>query len=323
MRLLVIGSEGFMSRRRMPRPMRLLVIGSEGNIGKPLVKYLCNVGHKVTEADIRQGHRPSYYVADINHPIDLMPLFQSKPDVTILLSAMVSRVTCEQASSLAVCTNLYGLNNVIQLCKQFGSKLIYFSTSEVYGPKEFMSEDDVDLKPNNRYGLTKLLGERLVEYEVRYCGLNAVTIRPFMLYDENEDIGDHRSAMIRFAYGLHFSERIEVHKNCKRSWLHVSDAVRAIESAMHLDKYHVINIGSDEVTSIEELAYLVCDTLPASRDLIDIVEQPKQMTPIKIPNISKQKELLGVVPEVSIKEGVKRVCNVMCQRFFHRRDGLC
>jgi len=294
--------------------MHILVIGSEGNIGKPLVAHLRSVGHMVTEVDIKQGYRLQYHVADINHPVDLIPLFKPRPDVTILLSAMVSRVTCEQASSLAVCTNLHGLNNVVQLCKQFDSKLVYFSTSEVYGPKEYMSEDDVDLQPNNRYGLTKLLGEKLVEYEVAHCGLRAVTLRPFMMYDENEDIGDHRSAMIRFVQGLHAGERIEVHKNCKRGWLHVSDAVVAIERAMDVDYYCAINIGSDEIRSIEELAYLVCDTLPASRDLIDLVEQPKQMTPIKVPDISRQKNLLGVSPMVSLKEGVKLVCDVIVKR---------
>jgi len=294
--------------------VNILVIGSEGNIGKPLVAHLHKVGHTVIEADIKQGYRPQYHVVDINHPADLIPLFKAQPDVTILLSAMVSRVTCEQASSLAVCTNLHGLNNVVQMCKEFDSKLVYFSTSEVYGPKEYMSEEDTDLRPNNRYGLTKLLGEKLVEYEVEYCGLKAVTIRPFMMYDENEDIGDHRSAMIRFVQGLHAGERIEVHKNCKRGWLHVSDAVVAVERAMDVDYYCAINIGSDEIRSIEELAYMICETLDAPKSLIELVDQPKQMTPIKVPDVSRQKNLLGVTPMVSLREGVKLVCDVIAKR---------
>ena len=62
-----------------------------------------------------------------------------------------------------------------------------------------MDEEISDPQPNNRYGLSKLLGEQLVEYEVRTNNLKAVSLRPFMMYDENEDLGDHRSAMIRFA----------------------------------------------------------------------------------------------------------------------------
>jgi nucleoside-diphosphate-sugar epimerase len=67
-------------------------------------------------------------------------------------------------------------------------------------------------RPNNRYGLTKLLGEQLVDYEVAQHGLRAVTLRPFMIYDENEDFGDHRSAMIRFAHDLARGRPIQVHR---------------------------------------------------------------------------------------------------------------
>ena len=138
---------------------------------------------------------------------------------------MVSRVTCEQAPSLAVSTNLLGLQNVLEMCKRFNSKCIYFSTSEVYGPECEVMDLLSDPKPNNRYGLSKLLGERLVEYEVQQHGLRAVTLRPFMMYDEHEELGDHRSAMIRFATNLAEGKEIEVHLGSERAWLHVSDAV--------------------------------------------------------------------------------------------------
>jgi len=168
-------------------------------------------------------------MADINHPIDLIPAFDWKPDVVFLLSAMVSRVTCEQAASLAISTNLSGINNVLQLCKRSDAFVVFFSTSEVYGPHcDPMDESVSDPSPNNRYGLSKLLGEQLVRYEVRASNLRAVTIRPFMMYDEEEALGDHRSAMIRFAYNLARGRAIEVHEGSARGWLHVSDAVKAI-----------------------------------------------------------------------------------------------
>ena len=79
-----------------------------------------------------------------------------------------------------------------------------------------MDETLSDPKPNNRYGLSKLLGERLVEYEVQQHGLRAVTLRPFMMYDEHEELGDHRSAMIRFATNLAEGKEIEVHLGSER-----------------------------------------------------------------------------------------------------------
>lgn len=294
---------------------RALVIGSEGNIGTVLVRYLREKGYEVTEVDIKSGYRERYMVADINHPIDLLPAFDWQPNVVFLLSAMVSRVTCEQAGGLAMITNLGGINNVLQLCKRVDAKTIFFSTSEVYGPEcDPMDESISNPSPNNRYGLSKLLGEKIVEYEVKNYGLRAVTIRPFMMYDEEEHFGDHRSAMIRFVGNLALGKPIEVHNGSARSWFHASDAVRAIEAAVHIGEYSVINIGHPDVITMAELAEMVRAELNAPKELIHYVDIPSRMTLVKRPLLDRQSRLLGVEPKVSLKEGVKRVCKRVPER---------
>ncbi len=288
---------------------KALVIGSEGNIGAPLVKYLRQQGYQVLESDIRPAFRKDYLMADINQAVDLLPAFDWQPDVVFLLASIVSRVTCEQAGALAVSTNLAGTNNVLQLCKRARAKLVYFSTSEVYGPEcDPMDEADSNPRPNNRYGLSKFLGEQLVEYEVRTHGLQAVTLRPFMMYDEDEDLGDHRSAMIRFATNLALGRPIEVHQGSSRGWFHVSDAVCAIESAVRVGQHTVINIGHPDVQPIGNLAEMIRQELGAPRNLITTSTLPPRMTLCKRPVLRRQQELLGIVPRVSLAEGVRRVC---------------
>ena len=294
---------------------RALVIGSEGNIGVPLVAHLRAKGYDVLESDIRPGWRSGYVMADINHPIDLLPAFDWQPDVVFILSAMVSRVTCEQAGGLAIATNLGGINNVLQLCRRVGARTIFFSTSEVYGPEiDPMDERIVSPRPNNRYGLSKLLGEQLVEYEVRTNGLKAVSLRPFMMYDEHEDLGDHRSAMIRFSSELAAGRPIDVHRGSARSWLHSSDAVVAMEAAARVDQYAVINIGHPDVIPIEDLAEKIRREIGAPSSLLRLVDQPAQMTPVKRPALDRQRDLLGVVPKISLDEGVRRVCRRVRER---------
>jgi nucleoside-diphosphate-sugar epimerase len=177
-----------------------------------------------------------------------------------------------------------------------------------------MDEATADPRPNNRYGLSKLLGERLVKYEVAHGGLKAVTLRPFMIYDENEDLGDHRSAMIRFAYNLASGLPIEVHDGSARGWLHASDAVRAIIASATLDEYSVINIGHPDVVPIIDLANMIRQELGASPELITVNHIPEQMTLVKNPDLARMRELLGVVPAVSLEEGVRRVCTKMASR---------
>ena len=87
---------------------KALIIGSNGNIVSPLLKPLRTLGYDVREADIMPGYRRDYFVVDITKPVDLLQAFDFKPDYVFHLAAMVSRVTCEQAGSMAVDTNLVG-----------------------------------------------------------------------------------------------------------------------------------------------------------------------------------------------------------------------
>ncbi|MCC8417487.1 MAG: NAD(P)-dependent oxidoreductase [Rickettsia endosymbiont of Bryobia graminum] len=293
---------------------KALVIGSEGNIGKPLVKYLKTCGYNVLRVDHKPNFEEDYMMADIRNISDMLPAFDWKPDVVFHLAAMVSRVTCEQASSLAIDVNLTGTQNVLDLTKRVNAHLVYFSTSEVYGPNIDVMSEDILPCPNNRYGLSKLLSESLVEYEVKQHGLSAVILRPFMMYDEEEDLGDHRSAMIRFATNLVSQKPIQVHKGSIRGWLHVSDAVRAIEAAANVKKYSVINIGNPDIRPIEELVEMVRVACGASKDLIEIIELPTRMTLVKNPTLDKQTNLLGVTPQVNLEQGIKLVCDRIKQR---------
>lgn len=295
---------------------KALVIGSEGNIGKPLVKHLRAKGYEVLESDHKPAWRDNYVMADIEHPMDLLKAaLEFKPDVVYGLAAMVSRVTCEQAGTLAVAANMTGLQNMIEIAKTLNARFVYFSTSEVYGPEvDVMSETGL-AKPNNRYGLTKLLGESLVEHDVKYHNLNAITLRPFMMYDEDEDLGDHRSAMIRFATNLALGRPIEVHEGSSRAWLHVSDAVAAITAAgEYQGDYMVVNIGNPDIHPIADLAEMIRVRLGASKDLVKVVPFPGQMTAQKKPTLDRMMKTLGVVPKVTLEEGVDRLCARIKQR---------
>lgn len=296
--------------------MKILVTGSEGNIGKRLIPYLKSKGYKVYRFDIKQQFGDDYTVGNICNASELSAVFERvKPDVVYHMAAMVSRITCEASPSLTALTNLSGTQNVIDLCVRHSSKLIYFSTSEVYGNIGGELAEDKDCQPNNFYGLTKYLGEKLVEYSVQNDNLQAVTLRPFMFYDENEDMGVHRSAMIRFAEGLLRKEKITVHMGAMRSWLHMDDAVRGLEKAIFLKGYHIINVGHPDVTNIEELAAMMCVMLNLKKEEHILTKVlPDKMTLTKYPNLDKQKKLLKLTPTVTIEQGVKRVLDVVKER---------
>jgi nucleoside-diphosphate-sugar epimerase len=290
--------------------MKILVTGSEGNIGSKLVPYLRDEGHDIFRCDIKANADLNYAVININSPNDLAVAFKNfQPEVVYHLAAMVSRITCEHSPSLTIETNLSGLYNVIHLCREYKARLIYFSTSEVYGNiSGMLSEHRKDLNPNNIYGLSKLMGERLVEYEVTK-GLNALIVRPFMFYDEDETLGSNRSAMIRFAEMLVRGNKITIHKGSYRNWMHISDAVRVLTDILYINNFDIINIGSPEPPiETAELALMMCNYLHLNYDKYVIeTTLPKRMTLIKLPDLTKQDMLTNIKNIVSLRDGIVRV----------------
>ncbi len=297
--------------------MKIMVVGACGNIGSKLVPHLRSKGHEVVRVDMVQEYGDDYIQANITN---LAPVYDYaikwKPDVIYHLAAMVSRITCEKAPQLTIDYNISGTNNIIQLCKAVDAKMVNFSTSEVYGNiGGALDESRTDLSPNNRYGVSKLIAEKIIEYEVSQYDLKAVSIRPLMYYHEDESLGEHRSAFIRFAENLIKKKPITVHRNTSRSWMYLDDAVVALEKALNIDFYFAINIGNPDVISTELLARKMCEKLGLEFDeYVKLEELPDKMTSHKIPSLKRQKELLKFEPKISIDEGIDRVIKKVKER---------
>ena len=99
-----------------------------------------------------------------------------------------------------------------------------------------------------------------------------------------------------------------MHRGSARSWLHISDAVRAIEAAVQVKEYSAINIGHPDVVPIATLAEMIRRELGADPSLVREVDLPARMTSIKRPVLERMRNLLGVEPTVSLQDGVARVC---------------
>jgi nucleoside-diphosphate-sugar epimerase len=293
--------------------MNILITGSEGNIGRRLSSYL-EKNHNVFCIDIKQNFKPSYKTVDINSSIDLLDVFETfRPDVVFHLAAMVSRVTCEISPATTILTNVNGTNNIIQLCKKYKSKLINFSTSEVYGNQEGILSESSPLFPNNLYGTSKMLAEQLVNYE-RSNGLIAINVRPFMFYDEEESTGSNRSAMIRWGESLLNRKKIDVHTGSERSWLHINDGVKILERLIYVEE-PVINVGSPFIYKMRDVAEIMCRYLSIDQNLyISEIALPEKMTLIKHPDLSIQRRIAPIIFEYDIERGISLVIDNLRKR---------
>ena len=128
---------------------KIIVTGSKGFIGSQILTYLYNGAYPVVGV-----------TDDIRNIEALIPHFKTA-EFVIHCAAKLYDATQEEFYSV----NVLGTQNVVDLCKEYGCKLIYFSTVEEKG----------------NYGETKQTAQRLVEKS----GAKAITLRLPVIYSKD------------------------------------------------------------------------------------------------------------------------------------------
>ena len=124
--------------------MRILVTGSLGVLGTPLVAELRDRGHEVWGCDLTHSGDPQYIRADVAEYHQLDHVYgQAHPDVVYHLAAEFGRLNGEIYTEQLWRTAMVGTRNVLDLCSHYGAKLLFASSSEVYGDfdAEWLHED--------------------------------------------------------------------------------------------------------------------------------------------------------------------------------------
>lgn len=299
---------------------KILITGALGVIGVFLYDSLKKDGFEIIGIDQKITDYSDYIRADVTHFEDLWKVFKKEKISTVIhLAGEVGRLIGEEYPQRMVYVNNVGLLNIISLCLEYNSRLIYFSTSEVYGKlfnegKE-VKEEDIELKGNpfittNIYALSKLYGEAIVKHYVDNYGLKALTIRPFMVYGPGEYPNRYRSAISIFVYNALNNKPITVHKGAIRAWCYISDFIDGVKLLLDYpitEKYEAFNIGSDEYHTMEEVANIIIEEVGGDFENLKIIDPPsKFLSLVKRFSIEKIKNL-GYKPKISFREGVREV----------------
>lgn len=298
---------------------KIFVTGALGFIGSFLVPYLTEQGHEVVSSDVHVRDYADYVRADVTSFEDLYKIFKKEDiDQVIHMAGEVGRMVGEEHPQKMVYVNNIGTLNLIKLCLEYDCRLVYFSTSEVYGrlfdKGKAIEEEDLEngsiFSTTNVYALSKLFGEAIVRHYLENYGLNAVTIRPFMVYGPGEHPSKYRSALINFVHSALKGETLIVHKGAERAWCYVSDFINGLHLAMQhpfSGKYEAFNIGSDEYHTMEEVARIVVNECGGNQNQIKVIEPPTKFLSLSKQFSIKKIKSIGYQPKISLKEGIKRV----------------
>lgn len=291
--------------------MKLLVTGAAGFIGTHLCNELRDHGYQVIAMDKSDG--------DLLDPLVIVDaLDMHHPDTVIHLAAKVGRAFGEDDLIVTVTDNAGMTANVAKACGERRVKLIYASTSEVYGDQgdKICYEGSALALPHNLYGLTKYWGEQVSQL---YAPHGLVRLRLSMPYGPGLPAGRGRAAMINFLYNALQGEKITVHRGSERSWCWVGDTVRGIRMIIERESmvpqngytsrysgHGAWNVGRDDIAvPMRTVAEMACVMTGAPLDLIEEVDPPGMQTVVKRLSTSKLRGI-GWDPKVELAEGMQR-----------------
>lgn len=211
--------------------------------------------------------------------------------------------------------NMMGSANVLEAADQLGNcqRVVCFSTSEVFGQHAFISsETDKTVvgavgEARWTYAVSKLAEEHLAIAYHRERGLPTAVVRPFNVYGPGQ-VGE--GALRTFIQRAIRNETLEIHGEGTqiRAWCYVDDMVDGVLLALANDNAvgESFNIGNQRsIETIFGLANTVVRVLNSSSD-IQFVKKDYADVELRIPSVSKARDLLGFEAKIGLEDGIMR-----------------
>lgn len=297
--------------------MKILVTGGLGAIGMALVRDLQHRGHKVIFCDLYHYHASNYIRCDVASTMQLQRIFDAHQfDCVYHLAAEFGRWNGEDYYDTLWRSNCVGTKNLIRMQEKHRFRMMFFSSSEVYGDFEgVMSEDVLDQVPIrqlNDYAMTKWVGEMQVINSATMHGTETVRVRLFNTYGPGEYYSPYRSAICIFIYHALHGMPYTVYLNHRRTSTYVDDTVATLGNIVERFKPgEVYNIGGTEYHDMRYVSDLILDYLGLGDDLVTYVDREPFTTHSKRIDVSKAQRDLGHDPRVPLSEGIPRTIEWM------------
>ena len=295
--------------------MKFVVTGGIGFIGSNIVKHLLTQNHEVTVVDdFSRGRLEN--LAGFEEQVDLQKLdildFDTLKDVindsdgifhqAALTSVPESFIQKEKYHSV----NVVGTENIFKLAKEFSIKVVYASSSSVYGNTIAVPvREDLERKPINPYGITKL-DDEILAAKYHNLGASIIGLRYFNVYGIGQT-NDYAGVITKFYDNIQadMSPIIFGDGSQTRDFVSVEDVANANLLAMqsNTDFTH-LNIGTGIMTSIQELANLMIKLSGKSLE-IKFDELPQGDIKESQADVSFAKKMINWSHETSLEDGLR------------------
>lgn len=305
---------------------RILVTGAGGFIGHHLVKQLASDGHWVRGVDVKYPeYEPSaadeFEIQDLRRWDACLSATRGNIDRVYNLAADMGGIGYITAFHADIARNNILINaHMLEAARQNSVQRFLFSSSAcVYAQSKqkdasvapLREEDAFPAEPEPGYGWEKLYAEELCRYyrhdykfETRIVRFHNV-YGPLGTYDGGKEKAP--AAICRKVAIAQNGDEIEVWGDGQqtRSFMYVDDCVDGLLRIMASDHHEALNLGTDELVTIDGLVDLVADIAGKSVHKTHNLQGPQGVRGRNSDN-SRLRSALGWEPSILLREGLER-----------------
>lgn len=297
---------------------RNLVTGGSGFIGSNLIEYLINNGEKVICLDdfstssgrnIKKWSNNDKFCLikqDVIKPISI------EIDRIWHLASPASPIKYIKDPITTSKINFIGTDNMLKLATKNGARIMFASTSEIYGdPQVHPQSERYNGNVNNLneracYVEGKRMAETLCLDYKRTFGTDIRIIRIFNTYGPGMEVKDGR-VIANFINQALNRRPLTIYGSGKqtRSFCYIEDLLKGMISLMENAYWKPLNIGNEEELSIRDLAEIVKNKINKELDII-YLEKRKEEPFRRKPQTKLAKDILGWEPIIPLECGLDK-----------------
>lgn len=304
---------------------KVLVTGGAGFLGSWICTVLVTQGARVTCLDnLSSGRQENITHLEgekgfefRKHDISIPPVLDGRYDYVLHLASRASPFEFNTHPLEILRANTFGLVNALDIAKRDGARLLFTSTSEVYGkatvfptPESYPGVVNIN-GIRGCYDEAKRAGEAFCMAYLREHGVDIRIARIFNTYGPGMRAdGIYGRVVPRFIDQALNNEPITIFGDGSqtRSFCYVTDQVEGLLRLAVSDAAggNVVNIGNDREVTVLALAQTIRKITDSQSGMI-FSPLPEDDPQRRWPDIDRAKELLGWSPKVSLEDGIKKM----------------